>query len=201
MKIELQTSRQKVFSFTKRSIVFFLHFGLAMLLVFAPSIGVAQAQSQSVPIIRDAEIEQLLYDYTTPIFKAAGIRNKIQIIVVNDQSFNAFVDGQRMFVNIGALMQAETPNELIGVIAHETGHLANGHQQRLREQIKRAQTMAVIGMLLGIGAGVAGASTGNTSAAGAGGGRCVASRCTGYTGASTINAAKKLLPIEPPSTI
>ena len=102
MKIELQTSRQKVFSFTKRSIVFFLHFGLAMLLVFAPSIGVAQAQSQSVPIIRDAEIEQLLYDYTTPIFKAAGIRNKIQIIVVNDQSFNAFVDGQRMFVNIGA---------------------------------------------------------------------------------------------------
>ena len=170
MKIELQTSRQKLLSFIKRSITLLAHFGLAAILVLAPSMNVAQAQSQSVPIIRDAEIEQLLYDYTTPIFKAAGIKNKIQIIIVNDQSFNAFVDGQRMFVNIGALMQAETPNEIIGVIAHETGHLANGHQQRLREQIKRAQTMAVIGMLLGIGAGVAGATTGNSAAAGAGGG-------------------------------
>lgn len=170
MKIELQTLRRKVLSVAKQTITIFFHTALAALLVFAPSMNVAQAQSQSVPVIRDAEIEQLLADYTAPIFKAAGIRNKIQIIIVNDQSFNAFVDGQRMFVNIGALMQAETPNEIIGVIAHETGHLANGHQQRLREQIKRAQTMAVIGMLLGIGAGVAGATTGNSSAAGAGGG-------------------------------
>ncbi|WP_366048850.1 M48 family metalloprotease [uncultured Bartonella sp.] len=170
MKIELQTFRQNVLSFIKQSINLFLHCALALLLVIAPTLQVAQAQSQSVPVIRDAEIEQLLADYTAPIFKAAGVKNKIQIIIVNDQSFNAFVDGQRMFVNIGALMTAETPNEIIGVIAHETGHLANGHQQRLREQLKRAQTMAVIGMLLGIGAGIAGASTGNTSAAGAGGG-------------------------------
>ena len=61
-------------------------------------------------------------------------------------SFNAFVAGRRMFINTGALLQAETPNEIIGVIAHEAGHIAGGHQDRLREQLARAQTMAVIGI-------------------------------------------------------
>ena len=46
-------------------------------------------------------------------------------------------------------MDAETPNEIIGVIAHETGHIAGGHLARLREQIANAQILSVIGMLLG----------------------------------------------------
>lgn len=144
---------------------------VAVSLIFTQSTMPSQAQSGSVSVIRDAEIEQLVTDYTVPIFKAAGLKTQnIEIILVNDDSFNAFVDGQRMFINIGALMQSETPNEIIGVIAHETGHLANNHQQRLREQLKRAQTMAIIGMLVGIGAGIAGASAGNSDAASAGGG-------------------------------
>lgn len=166
----LHNLTHKYLLFLKKQMMIFFHLLLTIVLIIPQTTTFAQAQSRSVPIVRDAEIEQLLADYTAPIFKAAGLRNHIQIIIVNDQSFNAFVDGQRLFVNVGAIMQAETPNEIIGVIAHETGHLANGHQQRLREQLKRAQTMAVIGMLLGIGAGVAGASAGNPSAAGAGGG-------------------------------
>lgn len=170
MTILLQKLRHKYWLSIRKRITVCFHSFLAISLVCAQSLTSAQAQSQSVPIIRDAEIEQLLADYTAPIFRAAGLKNNAQIVIVNDQSFNAFVDGQRLFVNIGAILQADTPNEIIGVIAHETGHLANGHQQRLREQLKRAQTMAVIGMLLGIGASVAGASAGNSSAAGAGGG-------------------------------
>ncbi|KXF77286.1 peptidase [Paramesorhizobium deserti] len=131
----------------------------------------ASAQSRSVPIVRDAEIEALVSDYATPIFKAAGLGSRgIRIVLVNNNSFNAFVDGRRIFINTGTLLQAETPNEVIGVIAHESGHLAGAHQQRLREQLRRAQTMAVIGMLLGMGATAAGAASGNSSVAGAGGG-------------------------------
>lgn len=130
----------------------------------------ASAQ-RSLPIVRDAEIEALVSDYAAPILKAAGLNSRgIRIILVNNKSFNAFVDGRRIFINTGTLLQAETPNEVIGVIAHESGHLAGGHQQRLREQMESAQTMAVIGMLLGIGATAAGAATGNSSVAGAGGG-------------------------------
>ena len=139
--------------------------------VLASSAFTASAQSRSIPIVRDAEIEALVTDYTTPILNAAGLGNRrIGTVLVNSQSFNAFVDGRRIFINTGALLQSETPNEIIGVIAHETGHLAGGHQDRLREQLKQAKTMAVIGMLLGLGAGIAGAATRNSAIAGAGGG-------------------------------
>jgi predicted Zn-dependent protease len=114
-------------------------------------------------IVRDAETEQLLRDYATPIFKAAGINaSAAKIILVNDRSFNAFVaNGQKIFVNVGALMDAESPNEVIGVLAHETGHIAGGHLARLRQQISNAQILSVIGMLAGAGAVVGAASSGD----------------------------------------
>ncbi|MBB6407402.1 putative Zn-dependent protease [Mesorhizobium sangaii] len=145
--------------------------------VFATlSLGVAvaladsvSAFAQNVPVVRDAEIEALVRDYARPIFKAAGLANDgIDIVLVNDQSFNAFVTGRRLFINTGALMTAETPNEIIGVIAHEAGHIAGGHQQKLREQLERAKTMAIIATLLGAGAMVAGATTNSRGLAGAG---------------------------------
>ncbi|MEQ1954383.1 M48 family metalloprotease [Mesorhizobium yinganensis] len=132
----------------------------------------AQAYAQSnLPVVRDAEIEALVRDYARPIFKAAGLsKSGIDIILINDTSFNAFVAGRRMFINTGALVQAETPNEIIGVIAHEAGHLAGGHQERLRDQLARAQTMAIVAGLLGIGAVAAGAATNSSELAQAGGG-------------------------------
>jgi predicted Zn-dependent protease len=131
--------------------------------------GPTQAQT-SLPIIRDAEIEQLLKDYTAPILKVAGLsRQNIQIVIINDRSFNAFVaDGRRIFVNVGALMQAKTPNEIIGVFAHETGHLAGGHLARMHEELARAETSAIIAMLVGLGATVAGATSRGTGADNAG---------------------------------
>jgi len=131
----------------------------------------AQSRGGGVPIVRDAEIEALVADYAAPILKVAGLGGRgVRVILVNSPSFNAFVDGRRIFINTGAIMQAETPNEIIGVIAHESGHLAGGHQERLREQLSRARNMAIIGMLLGVGAGVAGAASGSGNAAGAGAG-------------------------------
>jgi predicted Zn-dependent protease len=130
----------------------------------------AQDAARGLPIIRDAEIEQLLKDYTAPILKVAGLSHQnIQIVIINDRSFNAFVaDGRRIFVNVGALMQAKTPNELIGVFAHETGHLAGGHLARMHEELARAETSAIIAMLVGIGATVAGATSRGTGADNAG---------------------------------
>lgn len=142
-----------------------------LLALLVASTSVVAAHAQNVPVVRDAEIEALVRDYARPIFKAAGLsKSGIDIILVNDRRFNAFVAGRRMFINTGALLQADTPNEIIGVIAHEAGHIAGGHQDRLREQIARAQTMAVISSLLGVGAMVAGAATdtGGLATAGAG---------------------------------
>ena len=110
--------------------------------------------------MRDAETEALVRDYAQPIFKAAGLQSSgIKIILVNDPHFNAFVAGRRLFINTGTLMTAGTPNEVIGVIAHECGHIAGHHEQALRDQLAHAKTMAIVAALLGVGAVVAGAAT------------------------------------------
>ena len=130
----------------------------------------AQAQrGGGLPLIRDAEIEQLLREYTQPIFRAAGLTGaNIRIVLINDKSFNAFVvDGRRIFVNTGALSESTTPNQIIGVLAHETGHIAGGHLSRLREELARLQTAALISMLLGAAAMAAGGGSSGAGQAGA----------------------------------
>ena len=109
---------------------------LTALSVLAGAAPPAAAQ-QGVAIIRDAETEQLLREYVTPIFRAAGINtNAAKIILVGNRSFNAFVaNGQKIFINTGALMEAKTPNEIIGVLAHESGHIAGGHLVRLHQEL------------------------------------------------------------------
>jgi predicted Zn-dependent protease len=122
----------------------------------------AQAQN-GPPIIRDAETEQLLKEYTQPILRVAGLtQQNVQVVIINDRTFNAFVaDGRRIFVNGGALLEAETPNQIIGVLAHESGHIAGGHLARLREQLAAASTQSILAMILGVGAMVAGSRSGN----------------------------------------
>jgi predicted Zn-dependent protease len=122
----------------------------------------ASAQAPNLPVIRDAEIEQLLREYSAPILRAAGLgKQDIRIVIINERAFNAFVaDGRRIFVNAGALMDSTTPNQIIGVLAHETGHLAGGHLARMRERLAAAQTESIVALLLGAGAMVAGARSG-----------------------------------------
>src|SRR6201985_3707977 len=133
----------------------------------APALAQSDAANRGPPILRDTETEQLLRDYTRPILRTAGLeKQNINVVIINDSSFNAFVaDGRRIFVNYGAILQSETPNQLIGVLAHETGHLAGGHLAKMREELARAQTGMIIAMLLGAGAMVAGARSGNSNGA------------------------------------
>jgi predicted Zn-dependent protease len=153
----------------------------AVALALPPLPAHAQYAPAGMPIIRDAEIEQLLRDYTAPVLRAAGLaQQNVQAIVINDRGFNAFVmDGKRIFVNAGALLDSQTPNEIIGVLAHETGHIAGGHLSKMREQMANAQTQMIIAMLLGMGAAVAGATTGNTG--------------LGQVGSATLSAPQEVI--------
>ena len=143
---------------------------LAVAQILTPAAPARAQENKGPAILRDTESEQLLREYTRPILRTAGLeKQNIQMVIINDSSFNAFVaDGRRIFVNYGAIMQSETPNQLIGVLAHETGHLAGGHLAKLREQLAQAQTQMIIAMLLGAGAMVAGASRNSSGMANAG---------------------------------
>src|SRR5262249_38120479 len=137
-----------------------------------PAVMPARAQDtalRGMPIIRDAEMERLLRDYAQPILRGAGLaQQNVRVVVLSDRSFNAFVmDGRHIFINAGALFDAKTPNEIIGVFAHETGHLAGGHLQRLREQLASAQTASIVALLAGIGAAGCGGRTSSGGEVGA----------------------------------
>ncbi|MDN4982494.1 M48 family metalloprotease [Bradyrhizobium arachidis] len=137
----------------------------AAAMALSPFASARAQEGKGPPVLRDTETEQLLREYTRPILRVAGLeKQNIRMVIINDSTFNAFVaDGRRIFVNYGAILQSETPNQLIGVLAHETGHLAGGHLAKLREQLAGAQTQMIIAMLLGAGALAAGASRGGNN--------------------------------------
>jgi predicted Zn-dependent protease len=143
----------------KRAIALVTACAVASVATAAP----AQDLPRGIPLIRDAEIEQLLRDYSQPILRSAGLaQQSVRVIIINDRSFNAFVmDGRRIFMNAGTIMEATTPNQVIGVLAHETGHIAGGHLSRLRQELANAQTQSILAILLGVGAMVAAARSGN----------------------------------------
>lgn len=109
------------------------------------------ADAQGLPLIRDAEIEDTIRRMSTPLFQAAGLAPKsVSIHLVDDKSLNAFVaDGQRMFINTGLLMRADNAGQVIGVIAHETGHISGGHLSRFGKAAQQGTTTAVLATILG----------------------------------------------------
>lgn len=111
-------------------------------------------------LIRDAEIEKVLRDYGHPLFEAAGLKpDDVNIYIVQDDTLNAFVaGGANLFLHTGLIMETKTPEELKGVMAHETGHMALGHNVTRERQAGGAfQSTSLITMGLGALALFAGA--------------------------------------------
>ena len=109
-------------------------------------------------LVRDAEIEDTIRAYATPVFSAAGLDlNALRLHIVNDGALNAFVaGGQQMFVHTGLLLASDSPRQVIGVLAHETGHIAGGHLARTQEALRNASTAAIIAFVLGAAAMIGG---------------------------------------------
>lgn len=132
----------------------------AALVVSAVSIA-AHAQS----LIRDAEIESTMREWTDPILEVAGLRTEdVGFYIINDPELNAFVaNGQNIHVHTGLLIAAETPGQIKGVIGHETCHIACGHTVTRSRAASQASRPALISIGLGVlaiaaGAGDAGAA-------------------------------------------
>ncbi|MGI9481874.1 MAG: M48 family metalloprotease [Hyphomicrobiales bacterium] len=130
---------------------------------------VSKAEAQG-GLIRDAEIETLLREYVDPIFKVAGLTpNAVKVYIINADSLNAFVaGGQRVFIHTGLLTRAKTPNELNGVLAHETGHIAGAHLAKMGIAMEHASTQSILSMLLAAAAVAGGAMAGNNAIASSG---------------------------------
>lgn len=121
-------------------------------------ITLSSAEHAHAGFIRDAEVENLLRDYTDPLLREAGLDpSVVEIGVIADANINAFVaNGQNIYFFTGLITEADEPNMVIGVIAHEIGHIVGGHLARSSEAMVKASRPALIGMILGLGSVIAG---------------------------------------------
>ena len=121
----------------------------------------AWAQPSAPQTIRDTEIEEILHQESDPVFAAAGLNPKdVDIVIIQDKDLNAgTATGQLIGINTGLILRTENPNELAGVMAHETGHAAAGHPVRGEAEMQRA---GLAPMILTLALGVLAAAAGAT---------------------------------------
>lgn len=124
------------------------------------------AHAQGLSIIRDTEIENALRRWGEPIFQVAGLNpDSVNLILVDNDEINAFVaGGSNIFMFSGLIEKADYVDEVIGVMAHETGHIVGGHLVATRRAMEKASYQSILSTVLGVGAAIA---SGNGSAAGA----------------------------------
>jgi predicted Zn-dependent protease len=134
-------------------------FALVPALVAGLTLPAVPAAALSVSLIRDAEIEATLQRFLTPLLEASGLgAGSVQIYIVNDPQLNAFVaGGMNLFLNTGLIMATQNPGQLVGVMAHETGHIAGGHLSRVTVPQHRAAAEAILATVLGAATAAIGA--------------------------------------------
>jgi predicted Zn-dependent protease len=134
---------------------------VAAISLLAPTLTPPPALAQAGPritIIRDTELEELIHKEGEPMWRAAGLDPaNVHIVIMGDPDINAFTaGGQTIYVNTGLIQATKNPNQLIGVLAHETGHVTGGHVAR-DSMYKPALATYLLTMGLGLLAAIAGA--------------------------------------------
>jgi predicted Zn-dependent protease len=143
---------------------------VSILVIAALAMAWMPAAAQQRPtFIRDAETEMALAKFAEPILGAAGLDSAaVRIYLIKDNRINAFVaGGQNLFFHTGLIYAAEHAEQLIGVIAHEVGHIAGGHLPRLKEAQRMATLEQLLFCILGVGAAGAGGAAGGGGNVGA----------------------------------
>ncbi len=130
---------------------------LLLVLLGLPHVWSVEAEARDRRFIRDAEIETIIRDFATPLFQAAGLNpSSVNVFLVDDPTLNAFVSGgQNLFLHTGFLIATEDPLEVIGVLAHETGHIAGGHIATTTDRFKETSAQVIASYVLGLGAALA----------------------------------------------
>ena len=136
----------------------FAAIAVRLLMLLALSFAMMARPALAQTILRDAESETLLRDISRPLIEAAGLRSEdVQVILINDDSINAFVvAGQVVYLHSGLITRADNANEVQGVIAHELGHITGGHMIRMGEGVRAATGISLLSLILGAAAIAAG---------------------------------------------
>lgn len=147
------------------------------LMIVMMVITVAPVKAQGLSVIRDTEIENILKKWSEPVLDTADLSNdQVRIVLINSPEINAFVaGGANIFIYAGLILKSEYPEELIGVIAHEVGHITGGHLIAGRNALEKASFQSILATVLGVGAAIVTGDSRAVGAIGAGGAGLAAS--------------------------
>jgi predicted Zn-dependent protease len=117
------------------------------MLLFLSLPGAAHAS-----MVRDTELESGLQQLMAPLLKAANYPpNSIAVRIIIDPDYNAFVAGEQIiYLNSGLILNTKSVEELVGVMAHEIGHIKAGHLQRRDASIADANSASALAALAAI---------------------------------------------------
>ncbi|UTO56524.1 M48 family metalloprotease [Neoehrlichia mikurensis] len=108
-------------------------------------------------VVRDSEIEHVIKKIALPIFNAANINiDNIKVFIVHDNTINAYIiNNKNIFIHSGLLQFSQNPNTVIGVIAHEIGHISQQHILYKKKDIRNTVINTGLGYALGMIAAIA----------------------------------------------
>ena len=109
-------------------------------------------KSYSFELVRDVELEEFTKELLLPLTKTSNLKDgRIELYFIKSNQVNAFVtSGQNIFINTELIIQSETYDEYLGVLAHELAHINGGHISRTKEQISTLTEKSIPIYLLGI---------------------------------------------------
>ncbi|PPR78378.1 MAG: Beta-barrel assembly-enhancing protease [Alphaproteobacteria bacterium MarineAlpha2_Bin1] len=129
-----------------------IKFNTLFILSILIPLNLGYAKSEKILIINDAEINNYINFLSKPLLISSGLSEEfVEVNIIFDDRINAFVaNGQRIFIHSGLITNSDEPEEIVGVIAHEIGHIVSGHLTRTREVISSASTAGILAALFGV---------------------------------------------------
>lgn len=124
--------------------------------LFCLSVVSSYCNFEKGTVIRDAEIEEILKSYIDPLFEKANLDKKdLNLVIIIDPEVNAAATiNTTLIINSGFLLKTTRLEEVLGVLAHEVGHLEGRHIIRMIEAIDQAKKASILSVAAGLALGV-----------------------------------------------
>ena len=99
-------------------------------------------------ILLDYETEQFINKINNIILSVNNYKNKIEFSIIFDENPNAFInENNHLYISSGLIEKAPSYVSLLGVLAHEIGHLEKHHIAKRKKSIQNLKTLDMLGTL------------------------------------------------------
>ena len=132
---------------------------MRILITFVIFFFCSSIKANSINVIRDAEVENLLNDISKILVRGTQLENEVLTFYLDNQKYiNALVTpDKKFFFTTELLLKSKKVEDIAGVISHEIGHIIGGHFQKRQRQMEKSSVINILSSILAVGAIAGGA--------------------------------------------